>query len=143
MKLRFPYKKIQATKGSKPAVIRPIIPIELAAKNKERVRTEALIDSGADMSMFHWEIAEVLGLDKADALYEDKFSGVLGKPALYYVFEIFMILGGDNRIITQCGFTEYLPNAAHGFLGQNSFFHNYQIEFIHKKEIVRIRDKGN
>lgn len=61
MKLRYDYKKITAATRTVPAVIRPIIPIELATKNQERLRTEGLIDSGADMCMFRWEIAEAQG----------------------------------------------------------------------------------
>lgn len=139
MKLRFPYKKIRAAQGKRAAVIRPIIPIELATKNKERVKTEALIDSGSDMSMFSWELAEILGLKERDAIYKDTFSGVLGKPAPYFAYEVVMILGGNIKVITNCCFTKHLPDAVHGFLGQDSFFRNYRIEFIHGKEKIVIR----
>jgi len=141
VRIRFPYKKVAPATKRRPATIRPLIEIELAAKNKERVRTEALIDSGADMSMFSWELADILGLKKKDALRSDTFSGVLGKPAPYYAFEIFLILGGEHKVIATCGFTEHLPSEAHGFLGQIGFFSEYRIEFIHKKGIIRIGDK--
>lgn len=143
MKQRFPYKKIKPAEGKRPAVIRPIIPIELAAKNKERVRTEALIDSGADMSLFNWEIAEILGFKEKDALDKKPFQGVLGKPKDFYVFEVIMILGGSSKFMTKCGFTKHLPDGVHGFLGQESFFSQYKIEFVYKKELIKIRDNNN
>jgi hypothetical protein len=54
--MKFPYYKI------KEGVIRPIIEIELFCNDK-KLRYFALIDSGADMNIFHAEIAVALGID--------------------------------------------------------------------------------
>ena len=139
MKLRFDYKKILYEKNL--SVLRPIIEVELATQNKEKVRYEAMIDSGADMNMFHWEIAEVLKLKKSKAIEKSKFQGVTGENALAYYYDIVLVIGGSCKKIVRCGFTDAIPNVGHGFLGQSGFFDNFRIQFNHRKEQIDIWER--
>lgn len=137
MKLKFAYKKIISSDPKQGIFLRPIIPIELENKG-QNVRYEALVDSGADMNMFPWELAEILGLDKKDAKEVRTFSGVVGKPAKAYYFDILLVVGGSDRNIVLCGFTDGISRYGHGFLGQSGFFSLYRVEFDYAKETIKI-----
>ena len=64
-------------------VIRPVIPIKII-NGDQVVRYEALVDSGADRSIFHSEVADVLGL-KMTAGKKDGFTGATGGRAAMYM----------------------------------------------------------
>ncbi|MDP3722385.1 MAG: aspartyl protease family protein [Candidatus Omnitrophota bacterium] len=62
--MKLPYKKfVVQSRPSGPAsvVTRPVIPIHVASQ--QRVAYEALVDSGADYSIFHAQIGEAIGLE--------------------------------------------------------------------------------
>lgn len=61
--MKFSYRKInlQNPFNSKKFILRPIIPLSIEHKDKA-LRFEALIDSGADFSIFPTEIAKKLGV---------------------------------------------------------------------------------
>lgn len=137
MKLQFDYKKIISASSKHGSFLRPIIPIELENKGA-RVRYEALVDSGADMNMFPWELAEILGYKKVDAIETKPFSGVVGKPADAYYFDVLLVVGGADKNIVRCGFTDVISHYGHGFLGQGGFFSLYRVEFNYAKEVIII-----
>ena len=63
--MKFPYKKFAVQ--SRPAgpasiVSRPVIPVHLQC-GVRRVACEALVDSGADYSIFHAQIGEAMGME--------------------------------------------------------------------------------
>lgn len=57
--MKFPYLKIPSVDPRKPWIIRPIIPLIISSQQKS-VRTDALIDSGADRCLFNLEIGEII-----------------------------------------------------------------------------------
>lgn len=62
--MRFPYKKfvVQSRPGGPASVVtRPVVPIHVVSH--QRVAYEALVDSGADYSIFHAQIGEAIGLE--------------------------------------------------------------------------------
>lgn len=62
--MKFPYKKfvVQSRPGGPASVVtRPVMPIHVASQ--QRVAYEALVDSGADYSIFHAQIGEAIGLE--------------------------------------------------------------------------------
>lgn len=127
--MKFKYKKLA------PGLFRPIIPITLHFQ-KESVRYEALVDSGADKCMFPAQIGEILGI-KVKNGKKGQMSGVFGKPTDVYYHDIDIDIGGNITRVT-VGFTnEY--NFDHGFLGQIGAFNNYTIHFFYRKGIVELR----
>lgn len=112
-------------------LLRPIIPVSLSYKNHS-VRYEALIDSGADFSIFPIEIAQKLGVNlKRENII--CFSG-LGDE---------FIEGFKSKIILIIGKLEFKTNVVFadlsgksGILGQNGFFDLFEVKFnLLKKEI--------
>ena len=74
--MKFRYKKF----GN---VLRPVIPIKVSSsKNPEGFGYEVLVDSGADLSIFHADIGEALGIDVKKGKPQEVF-GVGGKASIY------------------------------------------------------------
>ena len=62
--MKFSYKKFAVQSrpaGPATVVVRPVIPIHIGSTH--RVAYEALVDSGADYSIFHAPIGEAIGID--------------------------------------------------------------------------------
>lgn len=116
----------------------PVIPIGLEYKGVS-FKYEALIDSGADMNLFPWGIAEIFGFRKEDAIAQVFAHGVGGEPLKAYIFDIIISVGGSVRHTAQCAFSEDLhTNENFGFLGQRGFFDYYRIEFDYAKKGITL-----
>jgi hypothetical protein len=74
--MKFPYLKIPHSNPSKKWISRPIILVTLHGP-KGSVNVNALLDSGADKSLFSSQIAEEIGLDLKEG-EEEVFSGIEG-----------------------------------------------------------------
>lgn len=84
--MKFPYLKLPSTVPSLKWVARPYIQVKLSGSKGSHVGY-ALIDSGADRSLFNIQIAERIGLDLTEAP-EEYFGGIEGgnlKARLYKV----------------------------------------------------------
>lgn len=135
MKLKFEYKKFLLPQGK--FLLLPVVPIGLEY-NGHLIKYEALIDSGADVNVFPWDIAELFGFTKKDAKEKVNIHGISGKPILTYFFDTIIVVGGSSRHIARCGFAEGLPATNWGFLGQKGFFDNYRIEFDYQRESITL-----
>lgn len=106
---------------------RPIVEIELFGK-KGTVKTFALIDSGADRSLFNIQFAKEIGLDLIDTRKEG-FIGIGGaKPIQCYIADVeIKIKDMDHKIKITAGFID--SDSVNALLGQEGFFDNYRIKF--------------
>ncbi len=86
--MKFPYIKFGAKtpESGEYASFRPVIPIQVRYRDKV-IRYMALLDSGADVSMFHAEMTEVLGIDLKSGT-EMVFYGILGQEGFFEQFNI-------------------------------------------------------
>lgn len=132
----FKYRKLNLRSpfSQKRKLLRPIIPISLNHKN-HTIRYEALIDSGADFSIFPIEIARRLNISfkKENIIY---FSGL----------EDNLIEGFKSKIILRIGKLEIKTNIVFadlngksGILGQNGFFDLFEVKFNFLKKEIEIR----
>lgn len=120
---------------AKPWISRPLIPIRLTHQDKH-LDVYALVDSGADVSVFHSSIAKELGIDIQSGRKE-KFFGIAGEGVDVYFHKIkLQIIGAPEVIEIEAGFTDSKGVAA--ILGQAGFFENYHIKFERDKERVEI-----
>ncbi len=105
---------------------RPVIPIRLI-KGAKNVRYHAIIDSGADLCIFHAKIGEVIGLtiDFGKLL---TFNGISGQPSTAYFHDIEIEVGG-HRFDCYAGFSRDIDNMPYGLLGQVGFFNLFNIIF--------------
>lgn len=127
--MKFKYKKLA------PGLIRPIIPITLHYHNQS-VTYEALVDSGADMSMFPAQIGELLGIDIKSG-QKGELQGVVGQSVAAYYHDIDIEIGGNKTRIT-AGFIDE-SKFDHGFLGQIDIFRCYSVHFFYRKGMIELR----
>jgi len=119
----------------KPWISRPFIPVRLSYKDKH-LDVYALIDSGADVSIFHSSIAKELGIDFILGRKE-KFFGISGEAIDVYFHKLrLQIIGSPESIELEVGFTD--SKGVSAILGQAGFFENYHIKFERDKERIEI-----
>lgn len=106
---------------------KPIIPIELTVGG-ESIPCDALIDSGADVSIFPADIGEQLGIDIRSG--ERGFSSGMSNATLDETFLRHVTLKiGNLYYPTIAGFS-YAPTRFHyGILGQRGFFDLFMVKF--------------
>jgi hypothetical protein len=129
--MKFKYKKYGTT-------LRPVIPVVLTHKGT-RLGYEVLVDSGADMCIFHAEIGEALGIDILKGKKQEVF-GVGGKASVYYMHKVTIAVGGWEYNI-DAGF---LPDVSgrvmrFGLVGQQGFFSNFKVSFDLSKESIELK----
>ena len=130
--------KLKYRKSSSPApfsksqkLLKPIIPVSLSANNLS-VRYEALIDSGADFSIFPTGIAKKLAAD-LPSLKKIYFSSATGEMVEGLISHVFLNIGEGN-FDTKIVFADLPGNM--GILGQCGFFDKFTVQFdLIRKEI--------
>lgn len=139
--MRFPYVKTPTRDPKKKWLSRPLIPVALFGP-KGSIYIDALIDSGADMCLFHSDIGRDIGLE-IEKGERELFSGIEGGNVIVYVYTIYLqIIGMSEKVEVKAGFAE-TPGVS-AILGQEGFFDNFQIKFqrnIHSIEINLARKK--
>lgn len=135
--MKFEYlKQPNFANPNRPWISRPLIPIRLSNKEKH-VEVFALVDSGADASLFHSSLAKELGIDLQTGQKQTFFgiSGGVGVEVYLHVIRI-QIIGASETIDIEAGFTDSLGVGA--ILGQSGFFDHYHIKFERDKERIEI-----
>ncbi|MEK7534551.1 MAG: hypothetical protein AAB600_04400 [Patescibacteria group bacterium] len=118
-----------------PKIVRPIIPIILKSQTKLMLYS-ALIDSGADYSIFSLDIADALGI-KLQLKDKVKFIGV-GRENIDGFWSKIEIIIGDITYETHAIFAE-ISEFGHGILGQKGFFDHFDVELSYKKQLIEIK----
>ena len=133
--MKFKYKKFGNT-------LRPVIPIKVFSNsNQEGFGYEVLVDSGADLCIFHAEIGEALGIKIKEGKPQEVF-GIGGKSSLYYLHKISISVGGWLHEI-EVGF---MPNVSgnvmqYGVVGQKGFFDNFVVKFDLLKSEIELKSR--
>jgi len=126
--MRFPYFQVG------PKDFAPIIPLKLFGKNGW-IGFEAYIDSGASLSIFNSDRADILGIDytKGKSLHVTVGDG--GLIAVYVCKVRVQLAGGQFR--ADIGFS---PQLGVGFnlLGRRSFFEKFKICFDDARKFVEL-----
>ncbi len=122
------------------SVSRPVIPVKLKHRGQE-IGYHVLVDSGADMCLFHAEIGEAIGIDITKGTAKEVF-GVGGKASIYYQHRIVIEVGGWEYEI-EAGF---LPNVGiksvtYGIVGQRGFFEFFKVIFDQQSDEIELRRK--
>ncbi len=134
--MKFNYKKLAS------GILRPIIPIEVGYKD-ERTKYFALIDSGADISLFDAEVGESIGIDITSG-EKSLIGGITeGESQPYYIHSVKITIGGWEYK-TKVGFMPTLSKLGHGLLGQRGFFDLFKgvkFEFDGTRGEIELRRK--
>jgi predicted aspartyl protease len=110
----------------------PIIPF-IVKSNEEFVPVNALVDSGATISLFNADIGRALKIDieKGEKFYPVGISGKI----LTYIHEVIIKIG-DYEVKAKVAFTDELAVKIN-LLGRESIFENFAVLFNDKlKKIV-------
>ncbi len=120
----------------KPYIARPMIPIRLSLKAM-KIETFALIDSGADQSLFNASFAHELLIDLEDGK-KQTFRGIGEGTVDVYLHTIkLQIIGSPEALEIEVGFTE--SSGVDAILGQADFFKHHKITFERYKERMEIK----
>ena len=142
--LKYDYRKFPAEPSKafprRFSAIRPVIPIQLIHGEK-RVRYYTLIDSGADLCIFHAEIGELIGIEvESGKLLQ--FSGISRQQLTAYFHDIKIEVGG-YEFDCYVGFSRDIGNLPYGLLGQLGFFNLFDILFDYSKGRIELKPKNN
>ncbi len=130
MKHRFKYAKF----GS---YYRPVIQITLRYNGKE-FKYLALIDSGADLNIFHANFASILGID-INKLKVHSFEGIKKEASALGYLSVVEI-GIDNTFFdTVVIFSNDISDNGYGILGQQGFFNHFRIEMDYKGKDIELK----
>jgi hypothetical protein len=132
--MKFRYKKYGQ------GILRPVIPIEIAYKNKT-VPYEVLIDSGADFCIFDAQIGEILGINIKSGQKQEVW-GITGVGKPFYFHPVTINVGGWPYPI-KAGFLPDIANLGYGIVGQKGFFDLFVVKFDLLKEEVELKPRLN
>lgn len=117
----------------------PLLSVELKHKGQSQ-KVWALVDSGADISLFNAEIAALLGITP-DTGHPDMLGGIAGDDIKIWLHPVELTVVGFPSIAINVAFTDTLtPDVM--ILGQKGFFDNFQIRFQRYKDQFEIYPKG-
>lgn len=149
--MKFPYVRVKTRTAAGEAydVLLPLIPIGVRYRDKT-LRYVALLDSGAEMSMFHGQLAEALGLNLAHGT-QRIFYGVGHGETVGYLHSVDLEIGGlwvtcpvafcpdlARPDPTQPDQVQGLP---YGILGQVGFFDRFRVVFDRRVQQVELVPK--
>jgi hypothetical protein len=115
---------------------RPVIRVELLYEG-QAVPCTALIDSGADVSIFHADIGEALGIDVRSG--ERGISNGLNdvSPDETFLHKVILKIG-DRCYPTVAGFSYAPARHNYGILGQRGFFDFFIVKFNLANEEIEL-----
>ena len=126
--MKFSYVKIRGT-------LRPTIPLVLR-RGDFSTSTDALVDSGADASLFHADYAADLGIETIEDGEEFPVFGISGAPLRAYRHEVTLEVGGNRFHNFPITFSRDLSPDSFNILGQSDFFALFPIKFTYTKQEV-------
>lgn len=105
---------------------RPVVEVTLYNGDKS-IKGLALVDSGADKSLFNVEYAEEIGINLTNARTED-FIGIGGRKIPCHIAEVeIQVKHLDRKCKLEVGFIE--SENVSMLLGQEGFFDQHRIRF--------------
>ncbi|MBU2459524.1 retropepsin-like domain-containing protein [Patescibacteria group bacterium] len=111
----------------------PVIPLVFLI-GKKRVRSQALIDSGATISVFGEETAETLGVEIEKG--EKTVLGGVGGRIVGYIHKLRVRIAGKDFLCPIVFSREYL--VSFNLLGRQEFFKKFKIIFEEKKNLLKL-----
>ena len=133
--MKFPYVKFPSADPKRKWISRPLIPIKLIGL-RGNWEGYALIDSGADRSLFNMAIAEEIEVNFEKDLLEN-FSGIEGGILKARLSKVkLQIIDMEETIEIIAGFVDSPHISA--ILGQDGFFDSFRIKFERDHNIFEI-----
>lgn len=137
MELRYQRRR-QSLNPFAPLSLKPFVEVSLSYKRRS-VKVWALLDSGADVSIFHASLGTLLGINIEQGL-KQSFRGISGQVDGYFHEVTLGLVGEMNTIPVAVAFGELEGVSA--ILGQADFFQHHQITFERYNERIEIKLAG-
>jgi len=133
--MKFPYQKqVDYQNPRLPWTSRPILRVRLSFGDRNQALL-ALIDSGADVTLFHISLARLLGIKQFAR--EGKVIGISGEQMpIYYQWVKLDLDGVAEPVEIEAGFVDSPGVGA--LLGQTGFFEHFRICFDRSREELDI-----
>ena len=135
MTYRYTISPFRSPGGTLTLVKRPIVAVEIFGPLR-RATFSALVDSGADISLFQIDIANMLGIDLTNAPTKP-IAGISGTITGYYVKAVEIQLEGATARITIPAYFAASPTIG-ALLGQEGFFDQHRIVFTKSKDTFQL-----
>ena len=133
--MRFRYTEVRNHRDPTRPFHRPYVIVRLAHETKHK-DVIALVDSGADLCLFHSDIGKLIGID-VESGSELAFQGVSGAKATAYLHRVRLTVRDMDSISLDVGFTNLMAVGT-GLLGQQGFFEQFQISFNLNEKLFEI-----
>jgi len=122
------------------SILVSLIPVNIMNRDNPELRSPvfgALIDSGADCSIFPAELGEIIGLTiQNDRL--QPFAGIGGHPFDAYLHDIILDVGGWRFATHACFALEGIKAPV---LGQSGFFNLFEVKMDYSKEVIELKPR--
>lgn len=135
--MRFRYTDIHNHRDPQRPFRRPYLIVRLINGDRHK-DVISLVDSGADICLFHSDIGRMLGIE-IEAAPELAFEGVSGTREVAYLHRVDLVVRGLSAITLDVGFTNSMA-AGTGLLGQRGFFEEFQISFQLEQKSFEVMD---
>ncbi|MDD5356587.1 MAG: hypothetical protein PHS53_00350 [Candidatus Pacebacteria bacterium] len=133
--MKFSYKKLAT------GHVRPIIQVEVSHNGGQAINYFALIDSGADICIFHAEIAELIGIEDITTGRKGTVGGITqGEQQDYWIHPVSINVGGWKYDL-EVAFMPTLSRLGYGVFGQKGFFDSFAIKFRKVKGEIELVDE--
>ena len=133
--MKFRYTDIQNHQDPQRPFQRPYLIVRLINGDRHK-DVISLVDSGADVCLFHSDIGRMLGIE-IEAAPRLAFQGVSGAREVAYLHRIDLAVRGLSSITLDAGFTSSMAVGT-GLLGQRGFFEQFQIGFELSQEVFEV-----
>jgi len=125
--------------GSSPMIYRPSVQIDIR-KNGKHILQMAIVDSGSDITLMDFDIAQFLEIDLSKCR-EVNLGGITGK-GVGYVSDIAIVVERFTKeIAVPVVFTKELNTGI--LLGQEGFFDNYKVTFDKRHTMFSLEENKN
>jgi len=129
--MKFPYVKFEV-------FYKPVLPVTFKNEGKT-FRYQALIDTGADISIIHAEVAEQLGINLENNR-DFQFGGICGS-GVGYIHNVDLEIGGAIFKNIPVVFTRDIHSFGFGILGHEGLFGKIKLVFELSKKQFEIIPK--
>ena len=132
--MKYPYWKVAPEQPTDPWIRRPLVRVTLTGP-KRSLPFAALVDSGADHSLFHVDVAEALGIDLSHC-EQGAVAGIEHMPAPCFLATISATVEHLAPVTIPIMFWERQPIS---IIGQVGFFDTHRITFERDHDTLEIR----
>ncbi len=108
---------------------RPLVMLHLEAANGRRINLDALVDTGADISLFSFSTAAQLGIDLANAP-ELPIGSAIGTLTTYRTAEVIIEIRRPPEVFRWQTTVGFVPHRmAYAMLGTRGFFEFFRLAY--------------